>query len=134
MKLRPVDFATDGVFLAGLAHFPKTIDESIIQANAAATRASIILSQDYLEIEPNIAFVIDQNCDGCAYCVEPCPFQAMGLIEYMFKGSVKKVAEVNESVCKGCGTCMATCPKKGVYVKGFSLEQIEEQINAALSS
>ena len=132
MKLRPVDFATDGVYLCGLAHSAKAIDESIIQAQAAASRAATVLSKDSIELEATISQVIDENCDGCAYCIEPCPYQAITLIEYMREGSVKKTVDVNESLCKGCGCCMATCPKKGVLVKGFTLEQIGAQVNAAL--
>jgi heterodisulfide reductase subunit A len=132
MKLRPVDFATEGVFLSGLAHSPKSIDESIIQAGAAAARASTILSKDRLDIEANISFVVDENCDGCAYCIDPCPYKALTLIEYMRDGAIKKTVELNESLCKGCGTCQATCPKKGIFVKGFRLEQISAQIEAAI--
>ncbi len=132
MKLRPVDFATDGIFIAGLAHFPKTIDESIIQAQAASARASTILSKDKLELEGTISQVVDENCDGCAYCVDTCPYKAITLLEYMWQGSIKKTVESNEVLCKGCGTCMATCPKKGIFVKGFKLEQILAQIYAAL--
>ncbi|MFZ3085579.1 MAG: FAD-dependent oxidoreductase, partial [Candidatus Hydromicrobium sp.] len=72
MKLRPVDFATEGVFLCGLAHSAKSIEESIIQACGAAARASTILSKDTVELEANISFVVDENCDGCAYCIDPC--------------------------------------------------------------
>ncbi len=133
MKLRPVDFATDGVFLAGLAHYPKETGESIVQAKAAAARASVILSKDYLELDAKISFVVDENCDGCAYCVDTCPYDALVLLEYIWKDSIKKTVENNESICKGCGTCMATCPKKGIYVKGFKLEQIEAQIEAVLT-
>ncbi|MBI5574952.1 MAG: FAD-dependent oxidoreductase [Deltaproteobacteria bacterium] len=134
LKLRPVDFATDGVYLCGLAHSPKTIEESIVQAGAASAKAAVILSKDALDLEANISHVVDANCDGCAYCVDPCPFKAVTLLEYMFKGAVKKTVEINESLCKGCGTCMATCPKKGVYVRGFTLEQIGAQISAALEA
>ena len=132
MKLRPVDFAVDGVFLCGLAHSAKAIDESIIQAQATASRAATILSKDSIELEATISEVIEENCDGCAYCVEPCPYNAITLLEYMNKGSVKKTVEVNPSACKGCGCCMATCPKKGIMVKGFTLEQLSAQVNAAL--
>ena len=132
MKLRPVDFMTDGVFLCGLAHSPKTIEESILQAQAAASRAATILTQDSIEMEANISEVVDENCDGCAYCVDTCPFKAITLLEYMWHGSVKKVVDANETICKGCGCCEATCPKKGVFVRGFTLDQIEAQIHAAL--
>ena len=132
MKLRPVDFMTDGVFLCGLAHSPKTVEESILQAQAAASRAATILSRDSIEMEANISEVVDANCDGCAYCVDTCPFKAITLLEYMWQGAVKKSVEANETICKGCGCCMATCPKHGVFVRGFTLEQIEAQIHAAL--
>ncbi len=132
MKLRPIDFATDGVFLCGMAHSAKSIEESIIQAQAAASRAATILSKDTIELEANISQVVEANCDGCAFCVEPCPFNAITLIEFMRNGSVKKVVEVNESACKGCGGCQSTCPKEGIFIKGFMLKQIGAQINAAL--
>jgi heterodisulfide reductase subunit A len=134
MKLHPVEFMTDGVFLCGLAHSAKGIDESILQAQAAAARAATILSQDSLELGANISQVIDEKCDGCAYCVDTCPFKAITLFEYLWQGSVKKVVEANESICKGCGCCQATCPKCGIIIKGFTLDQIKAQIHAALGA
>jgi heterodisulfide reductase subunit A len=132
MKLRPVDFATEGIFLCGLSHSSKRIEESIIQAQAAASRAASVLSKDSIELEAKISEVLDANCDGCAFCIEPCPFNAITLIEYMRKGSVKKTVESDETACKGCGTCQATCPKQGIFVRGFKLEQIAAQVEAAL--
>jgi heterodisulfide reductase subunit A len=134
MKLRPVEFMTDGVFLCGLAHSAKTIEESILQAQAAAARAATILSQDSLELGANISQVIEEKCDGCAYCVDTCPFKAITLFEYLWQGSVKKVVEANETICKGCGCCQATCPKCGILIKGFTLDQIQAQIHAALGA
>jgi heterodisulfide reductase subunit A len=118
--------------VCGLAHSPKLVDESIIQSFAAAARASTVLSKDFLELDATISFVVDENCDGCAYCIDPCPYKAITLLEYMRDGLIKKTVEVNDTACKGCGTCMATCPKKGIYVKGFKLEQIGAQVEAAL--
>jgi heterodisulfide reductase subunit A len=132
MKLRPVDFMTDGVFLCGLAHSPKSIEESILQSQAASARAASVLVQDTLELGANISQVVDESCDGCAYCVDTCPYKAITLLEYKWQGSVKKVVETNDSICKGCGCCQATCPKKGVFIRGFTLDQIEAQIHAAL--
>ncbi len=132
MKLRPVDFATDGVFMCGLAHSPKSVDESIAQANAAAARAATILSKDEIELDATISEIVDANCDGCAYCIDPCPFNALSLIEYMYKGSIKKTVQRDGALCKGCGVCMATCPKKGIFVRGFKLEQISAMVDAAL--
>jgi heterodisulfide reductase subunit A-like polyferredoxin len=132
MKLRPVDFATDGVFLAGMAHFPKAIEESIVQAQAASARAATVLSRESIELEGNISQVVDENCDGCAYCVDTCPYKAITLFEYVRGDTIKKTVEANETVCKGCGCCMATCPKQGIFVRGFKLEQIAAQVDAAL--
>ncbi len=132
MKLRPVDFMTDGAFLCGLAHSPKNIEETILQAQAAAARASTILVRDSIELEGNISHVVDASCDGCAYCVDTCPYKAITLLEYMWQGSIKKIVETNDSSCKGCGCCQATCPKKGILIYGFTLDEIEAQIHAAL--
>ena len=132
MKLRPVDFMTDGVFLCGLAHSPKMIEESILQAQAATARAATILARDSIELEANLSQVADESCDGCAYCVDTCPYKAITLLEYKWQGAIKKVVEANESSCKGCGCCQATCPKKGIFIRGFTLDQIEAQIHAAL--
>jgi len=134
MKLRPVDFATEGIFLCGLAHGPKFVDEAVSQANAAVSRASTILSQDRIELEPIKSNVVDEACDGCAFCVPTCPYNAITLVEYMRNGEVKKTVEVNEALCKGCGCCMATCPKEGVFIRGFRLEQLRAMIDAALEA
>ena len=133
MKLRPVDFATDGVFVCGLAHSPKSVEETIVQAQAAAARASAILSKDYVDLEATVSHVDEDRCDGCAYCVDPCPFKAIRLVEYQANGVTKKRVEVNEAVCKGCGTCQATCPKNAIFVWHFRPEQLTAQIHAALN-
>jgi heterodisulfide reductase subunit A len=133
MKLRPVDFATDGVFMCGLAHCPKSVEESIAQAEAAAARATTLLAKDEIELEATISEVIDDNCDGCAYCIDPCPYNALTLIEYMYQGSIKKTVERDAALCKGCGVCQATCPKKGIYIRGFRLEQLGAMVDAALA-
>lgn len=132
-KLRPVDTLTEGIFLAGCSQAPKDIPETVAQAKGAASGAASILSKDYLEVEPMKASVLDENCDGCAYCIEPCPFDAITLVEYMRDGSIKKTVEVDEISCRGCGTCMATCPKKGIDVRGFRLEQLSAMVSALLS-
>lgn len=133
MKLRPVDFATDGIFLCGLAHSPKLVEESINQACAAASRAVTIIAKDKIELDAIVSMVLDENCDGCAYCVDPCPYHALTLIEYARNGSIKKTVDRDLALCKGCGVCMATCPKKGIFVRGFKLEQIGAMVDAALT-
>jgi heterodisulfide reductase subunit A len=134
MKLRPVEFATEGIFLCGLAHSPKTAEESIAQARASAARAATILSKSSLQLEAAISDVVDENCDGCAYCVEPCPYQAITLIEYATDGTVKKTVDSDPAKCRGCGVCQATCPKKGILIRNFSLDQLSAMVEAALTS
>ncbi len=132
-KLRPIDFASDGIFLCGGAHSPMGLREALAQAAGAAARAATVLSQKTIMLEPTISHVIEEKCDGCAYCVDPCPFKAITLIEYQQDGDIKKRVKVDEAVCKGCGTCQATCPKGGIEVWHFRPEQLLAEIHAALN-
>lgn len=133
LKLRPVDFATDGIFLCGLAHGPKMVSETIAQACAAAARAAAVLSKPRMQLEAAISQVVDENCDGCAYCLEPCPFKALTLIEYVKEGAIKKVVDPDPAKCRGCGVCQATCPKQGILIRHFRLDQLEAMAEAALA-
>jgi heterodisulfide reductase subunit A len=126
MKLRPVDFATDGIFLAGLAHFPKTISESISQADAAVARATAAIAKGYVSVLPTISEVDQTRCVGCGLCELLCPFSAIRVVE-TGKGSK---AETIAASCKGCGICSASCPQKAVTVHHFSDDQISAQITA----
>ena len=127
VKLRPVDFATDGVFVCGLAHAPKSIEESIAQAKAAASRASIILVRDTVVGEGIVASVNERICTGCGVCEAMCPYGAIAV------DREKGVAGVNEALCKGCGTCCAACPSGAAQQRGFTREQISAAIGAALA-
>ena len=126
VKLRPVDFATDGVFLAGLAHSPKTIEESIDQALAASARAETILAKEEVVTEGTVAFIDENICSGCGLCVSLCSFEAISLDEE------KGIARVNPSLCKGCGTCAASCPSGANRLYGFRREQIYAQIESSM--
>jgi heterodisulfide reductase subunit A-like polyferredoxin len=126
VKLRPVDFATDGIFLAGMAHSPKSIDESISQAYAAAARACTLLSKDQVNIEPTISSVDETKCIGCGLCVSLCPSKA---IELKLKEGGKK-AEVISASCKGCGICGASCPQQAITMQHFRNKEIVAQIEA----
>ena len=121
--LNLLDTNTEGVFICGQARkSDNNTWEAIIEGEAAASRASGIVSKNEIIKSPAIAFVVDENCDGCAYCIEPCPTHAITLIEYMKEGVIKKTVDINEAICKGCGICMATCPKKGVFIRHYKPE------------
>jgi heterodisulfide reductase subunit A len=128
MKLRPVDFATDGVFLCGMAHSPKYVDESIAQACAAVARATTVLSKKTLEMEGIVAKVTEDLCSGCRVCEPLCPYSAIEMKEK----DGKLIAHILEALCKGCGTCGAACPYNAIILGHFTTEQILAQIDAAL--
>ena len=126
MKLRPVDFATDGVFVCGLAHAPKSLEESIAQAKAAAGRAATILAKHTVSGEGIVSSINADICSACRTCVGVCPY---GAISYDYN---KKTVEVNDALCKGCGTCVAACPTGAMTARHFTDAQIYAQIEAAL--
>jgi len=128
MKLRPIDFATDGVFLCGMAHGPKSIDESVSQACGAAARAMTILSRPSLEVEGAIARVNEDLCSGCRMCEGVCEFGAVEMVEE--EGKVR--SHIIEEVCKGCGVCASTCPSGAITAGHFTDEEILSQVRAAL--
>jgi len=129
MKLRPVDFATEGVFLCGLAHSPKFIEESISQACAAAARAVTILSKKALEVEGAIANVDEDLCSGCRICESVCEYNAIEMREK--EGKLR--GHVLEALCKGCGVCGSSCPTGSISMLHFTDDQILAQVRAALS-
>jgi heterodisulfide reductase subunit A len=128
VKLKPVDFATDGVFLAGLSHYPKPIEETIAQAQAAAARAGALLSQDSIVTEGVIATVNEDACRGCGLCVALCPFEALQIVDTP-KG---RRAQTIEVACKGCGLCAATCYRHAITVNAFTDGQLESQVKTLL--
>ena len=128
VKLRPVEFATDGIYLAGLAHYPKPIGQSIAEAKAAAAKAGALLSQDTIVTQGVIAQVNEELCAGCSLCVELCPFGAIKIAE---TGNGRK-AQVIDVACKGCGVCAATCYRHAIGINAFTDEQLGSQVKAFL--
>ncbi|MEE4352405.1 MAG: FAD-dependent oxidoreductase [Desulfatiglans sp.] len=128
-KLRPVDFASDGLFVCGLAHYPKPIDESIAQAMAAASRAATVLSKSSIEVSPLVSQVDSEKCIGCGLCAEICPFGAIELEEVEGKG--KRAKNIVAS-CKGCGLCASSCPQKAIDMLHFKEQQILASVSAAV--
>jgi len=111
MKLRPVDFASEGIFMAGLAHGPKNIEENVAQAKAAAGRAQTILSKDHLESHGVVAVVQQDKCAACLTCVRLCPYNAPKIRNY--------AAEIEAVVCQGCGSCAGECPNKAITLQHY---------------
>ncbi|NSW76683.1 MAG: CoB--CoM heterodisulfide reductase iron-sulfur subunit A family protein, partial [Candidatus Atribacteria bacterium] len=122
VKLRPVDFATEGVFVCGLAHGPKLAQESIVQAKACVARLMTILSKETIHAEAQIARVMERWCTACGDCERICQYRAIRV------NTEKNVAEVNPALCKGCGLCSATCKSGAIMVQGFAPEQIISEV------
>ncbi|MHA2324098.1 MAG: FAD-dependent oxidoreductase [Promethearchaeota archaeon] len=136
VKLRPLDFATEGIFLCGCAQWPKNIQDSIAQANGAAGRASRFLSAKEIKTSGIVAESNPEMCIGCGKCAEVCPYNAIELIELTqdfeeVSLSVKK-SFIHPALCKGCGTCAATCPNSAIIVKHYDFDQITAMIDTYL--
>jgi len=121
-KLRPVECATDGVFLCGLAHYPKPLEESISQAQAAASRAITLLARKTIQVSGQVAAVNPAHCSACGVCVEICPFGAPGFND-------RGLSQINQALCKGCGLCVASCRSSAIALKGFEDKQIFAMID-----
>ena len=121
VKLSPVDFSTKGVFMAGLAHGPKNLEECIVQAKAAAARAATILSRTHLESQGSVAVVQREKCAACLTCVRLCPYKAVEI--------KKGAAEVKATLCMGCGICAGECPNKAITLLNY-----EDPVLFAMSS
>jgi len=125
-KLRPVELASFGLFLAGSVQGPMDTVESTAGAAAAASKAAGLISQRHMELDPFIAKVTEELCSGCRICLFVCPFDAIS------RDNKKGVAVINEAVCTGCGTCVATCPCNAITQFGFNDEQVKSEILALL--
>ena len=132
-KLKPVDLSVAGLFLAGICNYPKPLDESMEQARAAAFRTSSLLLSEEIKSEAIKAFITDK-CDGCALCVDVCPFNAITVVRTQRQNRQPGVRiEIDPAVCQGCGICTATCPHEGIMVHGFTMEQLSAQVRAAVN-
>jgi len=131
VKLRPLDFATDGVFVAGTARWPSHLEETITQAYGAAARAATILSKDHVTSSGVVAWVNEYLCRGCGACVEVCEFGASSLVQV---SPGVEVARVNPVMCKGCGACASVCPTGAMTAMHFTDAQVTAMVRAALSS
>jgi heterodisulfide reductase subunit A len=126
-KLAPVNTFTDGVFLAGCCQGPKDIPDTVAQAGAAAGEALAMIDKGYIELEPNTAFVVEDDCSGCKTCLPLCPYNAIS------RNEEKGKAEINEVLCKGCGVCVAACPSGSIIQNLFEDEMIFQEIEGVLA-
>jgi heterodisulfide reductase subunit A-like polyferredoxin len=125
VKLQPVEFPSEGIYLAGSAHYPKLIDEVIAQAGAAAARASTILSREALEVGGIVAVADPAKCTGCLTCVRVCPFKAAYINPSLpGVGGITGAAEISAAACRGCGLCAAECPAKAIQLQHFTDDQV----------
>ncbi len=129
VKLRPLDFATDGIYVAGTARWPAHLEETLAQAYGAAARAATVLSKDQVQSSGVVALVDEYLCRGCGRCVEICEFGASALKEASWG---MKVARVNAVMCKGCGACASVCPTGAMQARHFTVEQVTAMVRAAL--
>lgn len=130
MKLRPVDLATDGQYLAGLAHYPKPLDESITQAKAAAARAVTILAKDTIMVGGVVAVVDPKKCAVCCTCVRACPVSVPKIVTNQEDPSARGNAFMEPAICQGCGVCVSECPGKAIQLQFFTDDQLIAKITA----
>lgn len=126
-KLAPVNTFTDGVFLAGCCQGPRDIPDTVAQAGAAAAEAMVLINKGYIEIEPNTAYIREEDCSGCKSCIPLCPYTAIS-----FDSATDK-AVINEALCKGCGTCVASCPSGSIVQNLFEDDAVFSEIEGVLA-
>jgi len=131
VKLRPVDFASEGIFMAGLAHYPKLLDESIAQAQAAAARAATLLSHATRSAGGSVAQVDPAKCTGCLTCVRLCPFDVPVIRpDLVGVGGIAGAAYIEPALCQGCGICASECPAQAIQVLHYKNEQIAIKVRS----
>ena len=126
-KLKPLEFPSEGVYLAGGAHYPKNISDTLSQADGAASKAEVPMMKGYTKSVGIIAAIDDDRCSGCKMCISVCPY---GAIDF---NKEDEIADITDVLCKGCGSCASVCPSNAITQKGFDDDQISAMIRSALT-
>jgi heterodisulfide reductase subunit A len=133
-KLRPVETAVKGVLVAGTCQAPMDITESCASGGAAAVKAAAILANGHIELDPFVAQVNPDLCEGEGLCVQECSYQqAISLVEHEPAGRKEQQAEVNAALCTGCGMCVAVCPHRAIQLAGWQLDQFDAMVDAIVA-
>jgi len=133
-KLRPVELAVEGIFIAGSCQGPMDIAESCASASAAAAKVAALLGKGYIESDPFVAYIDPDKCCGTGACIEECCFvNAISFIERKVSGKIIKKAEVNGALCKGCGMCVPVCPNNAIQLEGWRIEQYDAMVDAIVT-
>jgi len=129
--LRPLDFTSDGFYMAGMAGYPKLLDEAIVEALAAAARAATVLAQDALQFGGSVAVVDERRCVGCLTCVRTCPYHAPRVVPQLVGvGGIAGAAQVEAAACHGCGSCAVACPAGAIQLMHYTDIQMRAKVDA----
>jgi len=131
VKLRPVEFSSDGFFMAGTASYPKSLDETIVEALAASARAATVLAQDVIQVGGSVAVVDASRCVGCLTCVRTCPYHAPRIVsDLVGVGGIRGAAQIEAAACHGCGSCVVACPAKAIQLAHYTDFQMQAKVDA----
>jgi heterodisulfide reductase subunit A-like polyferredoxin len=135
VKLRPVDFLSEGIFMAGMAHYPKLLDEAIVHAQASAARAARLLARDTITVGGRIAVVDPALCVGCLTCVRTCSYGAARIApDLAGVGGILGAAVIQPALCQGCGLCAAECPAKAIEMRHYTDAQVMSKVGALFAT
>jgi heterodisulfide reductase subunit A-like polyferredoxin len=131
VKLRPVEFSSDGFFMAGTASYPKSLDETIVEALAASARAATVLAQDSIQVGGSVAVVDASRCVACLTCVRTCPYHAPRIVpDLIGVGGIRGAAQIEAAACHGCGSCVVACPARAIQLAHYTDSQMQAKVDA----
>jgi heterodisulfide reductase subunit A len=133
-KLRPVETAIDGVYIAGACQGPRNSSESVASGLAAVTQSGVILKRGFAELDPLVAFVHPDACTACGECLTTCPYNAIEMTAGTGASGANGIATISETTCKGCGGCVPLCPENAIDLRGYTDGQVSAMIDGLLEA